>query len=80
MFCQNCGSQNDNTSKFCLKCGSQMPVVDNSMNMQQPQQVVDNNAQQGQANPIHQEFGNPNQQLNQQPMQQPMNNQLDCQH
>jgi len=79
MFCQNCGTQNDSASKFCLKCGSQMPVANNNMNMQQPvqpaqqpQQAVDGGVgiQPNQSNPAPQEFSNPNQQ-----MQQPMNNQ-----
>lgn len=26
MFCPNCGAQNADTSKFCLKCGAALPV------------------------------------------------------
>jgi len=63
MFCSKCGNQLNKEDKFCNSCGSTNTQVNNN--------EVNNEV--NQVNPIHQEFGNLNQNMNSESFQNQLN-------
>lgn len=68
MFCSKCGNQLNTEDKFCKNCGAETQSVTQSQVVNQPNNEIN------QPNPIHQEFGNPNQNMNNQTIQSQPNN------
>lgn len=83
MICNNCGTQNNEGAKFCIRCGN---MLINSQNLANENNIMQNSATNFETNNINnmmtstsinqENLQQQNNYINQQPMQQPINGQV----